>query len=50
MEAIPAMGNVPYAAAVGVALFVYVVIYPLVVYFKDPKGKPSNIQIHHQTY
>ncbi|KAH6896533.1 cytochrome P450 [Thelonectria olida] len=38
MESVSTLGNAPYAAAVGIALFAYLVIYPFVVYFKDPKG------------
>lgn len=38
---IASLGSAPYAAAVGVTVIIYFIIYPFIVYLKDPKGKLS---------
>ncbi|KAM0194703.1 hypothetical protein ACHAPI_007000 [Fusarium lateritium] len=38
LAAIDSMGSAPYAAALGSAVLIYFVIYPFIVYLRDPKG------------
>ncbi|KAH8683564.1 cytochrome P450 [Ilyonectria robusta] len=38
MESVATLGNAPYAAALGIFLIGYFVLYPVVVYFRDVKG------------
>ena len=35
----------PYALAAGACLFLYFIVYPIVVYFKDVKGKSKSGQL-----
>ena len=34
--------SAPYAAALALCFFLYFIVYPVVVYFRDPKGEPAE--------
>jgi hypothetical protein len=41
---VASLGSAPYAAAVGVAVVFYFVIYPFILYLNDTKGKISYLK------